>query len=857
MLLLQPQRLNGILNAAREDTARRLKEGQKAAFQQALRDNLVRGGSFEDFRRLFPSSLVEVYDAVFLELPGWEPLYQVLKRTAHERQVRFESLAAQAVPLEKHYVFQFVAGRLTGIFQEMADYYTGSAERLQEPDATFALLDHLRGAEDAQAIVQSGTWEAHFQVQSQEIKDLLARAEGLLESNYAKIRHKREVNAALLAYMAANALNFRKTYLFVHLSPRHRENLLAHFLHRKDLLQLKGQLLSAAKLLQDDGAWLEDPLQVLLARLDEPAVLERLRSAFRHDLVSEEEPVPLTPDFLKKALVFLHHRGERKFDLGDPALGPLLEDPLFRETLQADLLGRYERFVRDQILPRLADSPHPVHQVRRILHGSEEEEGLLPETLRILRDEYVNGMDGEDVIRSPFEAYEGEVLRSLEGGIAALRQNFNALPPDTILEEGLRLLSGIGDRLLFWADFRNVLEEFGTSFLHFQRIPSRLVSFYTQLVAEYFSRRLEETVWHDLPPLADPQTLLFAALWEAREKGKLLELDAFFGAEPSFPAFEERLFELRLSTPYRDFYSFCREAFRESGGLPLLREVMTLLFREDKDHSLSQRILQEMSFLPDMGPEGLLGLLLHEEFFRSSFRDLKDRLWAIGDQIPPRFRAVLAQRGLLEAAPDLVLSPSERFFLQILETLGLERPKARFLEHLRALAHPSASAPGGSRWEAMFIPHRHYLIQIEPVGTGMQISMNVSGHTEGPHPFAGRVLKRRHFDPEAVDLPEALDSFHTLIAFLRDLESCVFRARLVAPKPGKILRMRRRNIESVITFDYEGGRPLLQPEIQARRPGERMAKIWRSFLIGRGPKGESDEDMRTVLELLAPHFLGS
>jgi hypothetical protein len=817
---------------------------------------MVPGRSTGEFRRLYPAALAEVYEEVLGGPPGPERFLRVLQRRAAERGIKFEALRAQAQPLERFHVLRFLEGRLAAGFQEIADFYAGRTDRPREPGEMLEAVEGMAGHDEGSRRL-AAAWEvAHLAVQRTEVEGLLARAEEVIESNWAKIHGRPEVNASLLAYMAANALNFRRPHLFQHLAPGDAQALKAYLMGRKAVLQMKGHLLALGKLLTDSGDWEGDDLPGLLRRLDAPAAVEQLREAFHQGLAPSQDLLPVDGASLQRALLYLRYRLSGSLEAVSGSLDEFRDDPVFGRLLEEEGVHRYARFVQDTVLPLLEASPASVQQLRSLLDDPDGEYASLPPVLMEFREAHLLQAGNSEAMLRPFLPYEERVMAELEGEIRALRESFNTLKPSVFLERATDLLNHMAERILFWGDFRRCLDQFGSTFLHYQRLSPLVAASYTRLCADYLSNRLRFAEFTGLPPQADPQTMLFEGVWEARQRDQVLSLDPLFDRPVPFETFQERLYELKLPTPYQDFYRFLKDSFRE-GGLTALREILPVLAEEDADNAFAQGILQEMSFLPDMdGPEVLALLLGRDPVPPARKVELGQRLWAQRHAIAAPFRRVLADQGLLPEGPVLALSPSERFFAQILEGLGLEGPVQAFQEHLASLSSTAAApAAGGARWEHQFIPHRHYLIQIEPLGGEVRISLNISGSKAGPHPFEGRILRQAVVDPGATDMPTALAPFHAFIAFLRELEEAVFVASFVAPPPRRGLRLRTGGGEQVITFAREQGRFNLRPALMERTLPPKLKKIWRSFLTPKEGWTDSDRDIGTALQLLAPHLL--
>ena len=833
-----------------------LREARETVALAALQSHMISGRSTGEFRRLYPSALAELYEEVLSSAPGPERFLRVLQRRAADLGLKLEAMRPKAQPLERHHVLQFLASRLPGAIGEMAEYYAARADRLREPAEMLTAVEGLAGHDEGEQIVTAAMAAAHLAIQRAEVEELLARAEEVIEANYYKIRDRPEVNASLLAYMASNALNFRRPYLFQHLAPGDAQTLKAQLLWRKEVLQMKGHLLALGKLLADGGGWMEGDLPGLLDRLNAPAAVERLREAFHQGLAPSQDLLPVDAPVLKKALVFLHFRRNGTLDSVAEGLEDLGGDPVFGRLLEQESASRYARFVQDTVLPLLEASPAAVQQMRALLSDPDDEYANLPPVLLEFREVHLPQVGNAEELARPFQSYEKRVVAGVEEEIQALRSGFNALKPAAFIERATDLLNQLAERVLFWDDFKHCLEQFGSAFLHYQRLSSLIVSSYTRLCADYLSNRLRGAEITGLPSHADPQTILFEGLWSAHERAQILSLDPLFDHPLPFSLFQERLFELKLPTPYRDFYRYLQEYFRE-GGLPLLREVLPSLALEDRDNAFAQGILQEMSFLPDMDGAGVLALLLGRNALSPGCKsELRQRLWGMRADIAPVFREVLAAQGLLPEGSALVLSSSERFFLQILEGKGLEAPARAFEEHMAALSIPPSTPPAGdSHWEHQFIPHRHYLIQIEPLGGEIRISLNVSGFKAGPHPFEGRILRQAVLDPALADMPSALAPFHSYIAFLRELEEAVFVTRFVEPPKRRALHLRQRGADAVISFSREGGRFSLQPALLEQTLTPKLKKIWRSFLAPKEGWTDSDRDIGTALQLLAPHLL--
>jgi hypothetical protein len=469
-LALPAPRVDAFIREHLARTQERLRQARETLSRQALRGQMASGRSTGEFFRLYPAALVKLYEEVLAGPPGPERFLRILQRRAGELGLKLEALRPTARPLERHHVMRYLETRLPEGFSEIARYYSGRTDRLREPSEMLGAVEDLVGHDEGSQIVLAA-WEAvHLAIQRAEVEELLARAEGALESNFEKIEGRPEVNASLLAYMAASALNVRRPYLFQHLAPGDAQALKAQFLWRKEVLLLKGHLLALGKLLADTGGWLEGDLPSQMLRMDLPAEVERLQEAFHQGLPPPQDLPPVDAASLRKALVFLQYRRRGTLDSVSEVMDEFRNDPVFGRLLEEESSAWYDRFVRDTVLPLLESSPAMVQQMRVLLDDPEGEYASLPPVLREFREVHLPQVGNDTALLRPFLPYEERVVADIEAEIQSLRGAFNTLKPAAVLERATDLLNHLAERVLFWNDFKSSLEQFGSTFLHYQRI---------------------------------------------------------------------------------------------------------------------------------------------------------------------------------------------------------------------------------------------------------------------------------------------------------------------------------------------------------------------------------------------------
>ncbi|MEJ5166287.1 MAG: hypothetical protein WHV67_04580, partial [Thermoanaerobaculia bacterium] len=352
----------------------------------------------------------------------------------------------------------------------------------------------------------------------------------------------------------------------------------------------------------------------------------------------------------------------------------------------------------------------------------------------------------------------------------------------------------------------------------------------------------------DLPEDAKPQISLFETLKEAKEKGKILSLANYLKRPISYKEWEELLFSFKLSTSYRDFYNYIKSFVKSKGSLPLLKIVLETLQKEDIDLSLSQKIFQDLSFMPEISEEELFSLLLEQDNFYLHKKELKERIFGIYPFLDENLKNVIKKKGFYTEALEIEHTRKEKAFLNFLKELNLSHSYISFTDYLKTAKSYYRSAEK-LEWEEFFIPVKHYLIQIEPLKDGFFITLNLSGRREGPHPFEGQRIKV-YKTTLAEEISWILSLFQKYTSFLLDLEEELFDFEYKEPKKIQKYKIKTKKQDKVISFKRKNGKFLSKLNIDKELLKKIWAKAYGPFYASEKDETMPEEDARFLLSVL-------
>jgi len=810
--------------------------------EKICKENLITP-NLNNFLKLFPENYLKVVKTTFEEYKGKLNMSLYLQKKIKDANLPY-LVREKSKDLEEYFLFDFVGKRIDFLISSIENYYFGRTEKI-ELSFFFDKISGLYGDKLIFSKINDLLERIYYIITSNQIYNIYKKFEKNLEENFYKVREKFEFPPLLILQMAINSLNLRYPNLFKNLNPENEKLLKNEFLKMKKRGLILSYLYSFTKYFLDEGLVGEDP-EEYLNKLNN----EKINEIMEKFSMGMELENPLKIEdlgIIKKSYIFKRIIIDKDFKILEVAERDFEDDEIFLKICKEKLKEEYETFVKEEMLPFINQNKEFIPFLRNLLFSPSFFSHNEILVFNKFKENFFPFLE-KDEIKKPFEGFEEKNVLSIKNKIYQLKQDFSKIELEEFKIRCIKIFEEISATILFWDDYEILLEEFSKEFLHLPQIPIETGENFKRLVLSYLSYLLNEAVFLDLPEGAKPQITLFETLNEAKEKGKLLSLSSFLKKPISYLRWEEALFELKLSTPYRDFYNYIKGFIPSKDSLFLLREVLEVLQKEDFDLSISQRIFQDMSFLSDIKENDIFNMLLDLENFHLFKNELKERIFKIYPNLKKELKDIIKTKGLFTKELEIEITRKERSFLKFLEEMSLSKAFTSFDEYLKISKSPYKKEESGFG-EEFFIPIKHYLIQIEPVKGGFFITLNVSGKKEGPHPFEGQRLKTYMAnDPKEVSW--ALFLFQKYASFLLDLEEELFVYEYILPKKFQKYKIKKGKDEKVIYFKKSNGKYQLKISFEKTLLKKIWAKAFGPFYATSEDEIETEKDIRLLLSLL-------
>lgn len=815
-----------------------LKEIESSKFEKI--ENLCRKNFLQpdlhNFLKLFPENYVKILKRVFENPSPKSNIKTFLIKTLREENFQ-EDFREKTKDLEEYFVLDFIRKNIENIFLVFENYYMGKEEEIKL-SPVFEKIKGLYGEKGLRNLMEKILDKINYEINVKEIEEIFKRFERNLEENFLKVKEKIEIPPLLILQMGLNSLNIRYPHLFRNLSPEGEKELKKKFLALKERGLKICILYSLAKFFRDENLNFNDINEKNLNYIEEKFLMGM-------DLKLSINVKDI--NLLKKGFIFKKILFEKDFKILKEAEELLEQDETFYEIFKEKVYREYEEFVKREIFNLLRKDKNSVSILRNLLYSPSFFSHIEILPFYKLKEYFVDFFEREELL-GPFEEYERNVFSKIMERISKLKQNFSKIDKDTFKKEALEIFEEISGSIILWEDFGRLLEEFSREFMHLPQIPEEVIENFSRLSYNYLSILLDEANFIDFPMDAKPQISLFETIRGAKEKGKVLSLAEYLKNPISYNEWEELLYSLKLSTSYRDFYKYIKGFITSKEALLLLKNTIETLQEEDIDLSLSQRIFQDLSFMPEINEEEFFNLILDPNNFYIHKNELKEKIFGIYPILQENLKNLIKRKGFYTEALEIEFTRKEESFLNFLKELNLSHSYISFSDYLK-FSKASFKREENISWEEFFIPIKHYLIQIEPSKDGFFITLNLSGRREGPHPFEGQRIKvKRVSNPKEISWVIFL--FQKYVSFLLDLEEDLFEFEYKEPKKFQKYKMKTKKQDKVISFKRKDGKFLLKLKIEKNNLKKIWAKAFGPFYASEKDETMAEEDARFLLSAL-------
>ncbi len=799
--------------------------------------------NLDNFFKLFPKNYLKLLKYVFEESKGKLNIKSFLLKKLKEENFSL-TLREKAKDLEEYFLYDFIEKNLDSIITSIENYFLEKNEKI-EMAYIFDKIKGLYGESIIQEKIENLCQNLYWKYNLKEISNIFKRFEKNLEENFDKIKEKIEIPPLLIFQMGINSLNLRYPKLFKNLSPEKEKILKELYLKLKKRGLILCYLYSFTKYFINEGIIGENPKD-FLKKLN----LEELKNINDKFFMGMKVEAPLRIDglnIIKKSYIFKKIIIDKDFKIFEIAEEEFEDDEDFLYFCREKIYKEYEEFAKRELFPFIKENSYAIPYLRNLFSSPSffSHNEILP--FYKIKEHFLPFLE-KDEIKVPFKEFEEKKVLSLKNKIYELKKDFSRIELEEFKYRSLKILEEISSSILFWEDFEILLEEFSKEFMHLPQIPSEVLENYTRLVYSYLSYLLNEAIFLDLPEGAKPQIALFETLNASREKGKIISLSDLLKKQISYSQWEEALFELKLSTPYRDFYNYVKKVVLSEGSLSLLKEIIEILQKEDFDLSISQKIINDISFLSEINDNEIYNLLLDLKNFPLFRNELKEKIFKIYPTLSSNLKNVIKSKNLYAEELEIEITRKEKSFLNFLKELKLLKSFTSFDEYLKIAKSPYKKEGGGFE-EEFFIPIKHYLIQIEKISNEFFITLNVSGNKEGIHPFEGQRLKNyRTKIPE--EIPWVIHLFQKYASFLLDLEEELFVFEYVKASSKQKYKIIKKKDEKVISFKRRNGKFQLKIDLEKEILKKIWAKAWGPFYSKEEDQFETEKDIRLILLLL-------
>lgn len=742
--------------------------------------------------------------------------------------------------LEEYFLLSYIENSIENLFLYFKKKILG-----EETDNL--IIKNIRGLKGERIVLEKlkeAEERLNLNIQEREIEKIHEDFKKNLRENFEKIKNRAEIFPLMFFQIASNPLNKRYPHLFQNLEGEKREGLIKKFLKNKKISIFLCYLYSFSKYFYDKGILKEDTKKIL-DLLDEKSLEEIKKDffmGFEEELILKIEDLSLP----KKGFLFGKLIYEEDFKAIEISEEYFKEDEEFLKILKEEAYLKYEFFVENELLPFLKNNRYAVASFRNLLLSPSyfTHKEYLP--LFKLKEKFLEFFELEE-IKKPLLSYENEIVEKITEKIFNLKKNFSRIGLEDFKEESLKIFEEIPSKILFWEDYEKLLKIYANEFLHLQKIPAEIIEYFGKLSLNYLSKIINEANFIDMPSDSRPQIELFETIKKAKEKGKILSLSDWFKKPITYEEWQEKLFELELSTPYRDFYNYTKNLLRSKESILLLKKTIEILQKEDYDLSISQKILQEFSFYEEISEVDFFNLILNISNFQIYGQELKENIFPIIPLLSENLKKILREKGFYFEEAELELSRKEEAFLNFLKNLKLSKSINSFLNYLKTSKFTIPSEDK-SFWDELFIPIKHYLIQIEPGKGKYFMSLYVSGKKEGPHPFEGHQLKNKLIEKEE-EIMWNISVFQSFANFLLDFEEEVFLFEYKEPFLREKYRLKQKKVEKVINFIIEDSKFKLKVNLDKKEIKKIWAKAFAPFYASKNDS-EIEKDLRSLLVIL-------
>lgn len=839
--LISKDEIGKILEEEKNSFLKEILKLKQESIEKTCRQNLIEPNP-ENFFKSYPENYIKILKRAFENLPPKTFIKNYLLKLIREENFP-EDFREKAKELEEYFLYDFMEKNLDNLFLSFYNYYYEEKEEEIKLSPYFEKIKGLFGEKKIRQKVEELIERINYKVNEKEIWQIFNRFEINLEQNFFKVKDKIEIPPLLILQMGLNSLNVRYPHLFKNLTEEKEKELKDSFLKLKSKGLVLCVLYSLAKFFYN-----EELRGIEIKKLSEVEKMD-LNSFSEKFFMGMELNIPIDVkdiNIIKKGFVFKKILLDKDFKILKEAEDLFEEDEIFFNICKEKVLKEYEDFVNREIFKLIEEDKNIVFILRNLFFSPAffSHNEIIP--LYKLKEYFIYFLDSEDLIK-PFQNYEKEILSNIKESIFKLKQNFSRIDINSFKSEALKIFEKISTYLLLWEDYGEMLEEFSKEFMHLQ-IPEEVSENFSRLSYNYLSVLLDGANFYDFPEDANPQFLLFEALKEAKEKGKILSLANYLKNPISYKEWEELLFSFKLSTSYRDFYDYIKGFVKSKGALLLIKVVLETLQREDIDLSISQRIFQELSFMPEIEEKELFNLLLQEDNFYLYKKDLKEKIFGIYPFLDDNLKNIIKRKGFYTEVLEIEYTRKEKAFLNFLQELNLSRSYISFNDYIK-VSKSYYKREEKLNWEELFIPVKHYLIQIEPLKDGFFITLNLSGRREGPHPFEGlRIKTYKTKDPEEISW--VLSFFQKYTSFLLDLEEELFEFEYKEQKKVQKYKIKTKRTDRVIFFKRKNGKFLSKLKMERELLKKIWAKAYAPFYASEKDETLPEEDARFLLDVL-------
>lgn len=790
--------------------------------------------TIENFLKYFPENYLKIIKSSFEKSAGKSNIKLFLLKNLKEENLS-QDLREKGKDLEEYFLLDFFEKNLDFLLNTIQKCYLEKVEKLELSFFT-KKIEGLYGENIVLSKLNEFLEKIQFKITSKTIEKIFDSFEKNLENNFEKIKDRIEIPPLLIFQMSINSLNKRYPNLFESLSKENEKILKEKFLKLKERALIQCYLYSFAKFFIDENEKFEN--------LNE----EKLKDILGRFLMGMEFQNKIEDlNIIKKSYIFKKIIIDKEFSALEVAEELFEEDQVFIEILREKIYLEYEKFINSQIVSLLEKDKNYIPFLRNLLFSPSffAHKEITP--LYQLKENYLSYLNKKQIIK-PFEEIEKKNISNLIGKILQLKKNFSKINREEFKEKSLKIFKEISNSILFWEDYEILLAEFSREFMHLPQIPEEVLENYSRICFNYLSILLNNATFLDFPEDAKPQIDLFETLKEIKEKEKIILISDYLKNPITYTEWNDFLFELKLSTPYKDFYKFIKKFINSKEAIDLLKIIVEILQKEDFDLSISQKIFQDLSFIPDIKEYEFFNLILNKNNFPLYRNELKEKIYGLYPSLNENLKKVVIDNDLYLEILEIEYTKKEKAFLNFLKELNLSKSFSSLTDYIRVskLSHKKGKK---EKWEELFIPIKHYLIQIEPLNENFSITLNISGQKEGPHPFEGQQLKGLIVKRED-DINWVLTLFQKYTRFLMDLEEELFLFEYIEPKRKQKYKIQTKKIEKFISFKRKNGKFQLKISSEKLTLKKIWAKAWGPFYAMQKDAQETEKDLRLLLSLL-------